>query len=106
MGCQWRDKGPLFIPLVLAIKQKTEMCILDVFQYFLSLWLQVNSLQTVCTNVYKIFLLQAYRWAYWLHWHGEGGAQGHAWTGPCFPAAWGQCSLPGSPGLYIEAFGL
>lgn len=24
--------------------------------------LQVNSLQTVCINVYKIFLLQAYRW--------------------------------------------
>ncbi|KAK1345260.1 hypothetical protein QTO34_013970 [Cnephaeus nilssonii] len=26
--------------------------------------LQVNGLQTVCTNVYKIFLLQAYRWGY------------------------------------------
>lgn len=34
-----------------------------VWPVFPSLWLQVNSLRTVCTNVYKIFLLQAYRWA-------------------------------------------
>lgn len=30
---------------------------------------QVNSVHTVYTNIYKIFLLQAYRWVPWPHSH-------------------------------------
>lgn len=40
----------------------------------------MNSLETVFTNVYKIFLLQAYRWVHgWLlHEGGDGPALGSA----------------------------
>lgn len=74
-----------FTSFELVIKQKKFK--FQTYFHFLSLWLQVNSLQTVYTNVYKIFLLQAYRWAHWLR-HHRTGAQSHTPPGPHFPAAW------------------
>lgn len=63
---------------------------LQCFSFFVT---QVNSIHTVYTNIYKIFLLQAYRWVHQPHHHMP---QDPLCPGP--PSAW---STPYPPGPSI-----
>lgn len=54
------------------IERETRIYIPGVVAAFVCLCDQVNSVRTVYANVYKIFLLQAYRWVPWPHGHATG----------------------------------